>query len=456
LRLAHVRPLDVAAAAERIRLAAAELQRARVLWLPTLEVGPDYFRHDGQNQDVAGNVFGNSRSTFMFGAGPGMVFAVSDALLAPLAQRQVLLAREAALQAAHNDTMLAVAEAYFNVQQARGELAGAIDSARRAEDLVRRTEQFAREIVPALEAARARAELARRRQAISAARQRWSVASAELARVLRLNPAAVVLPLEPPHLRVTLVPLDCPVDDLIGVALTTRPELAENQALVQATLERLRQERLRPLVPSVLVRGGSTIPTGTLGFGVFGAGRNSHLGDFSARTDIDVQLLWEFQNLGFGNRALVHARKAENRLAVLELFRIQDRVAAEVVQAYAEARFALERLGEAETGVKDALESAVQNFEGLRQTRQPGGAIVLLVRPQEAVAAVQALAQAYNDYYGAVADYDRAQFRLYRALGHPSQFVADMAADAVGCPPPAPPAPPPPEPDTLPAPRRGP
>ena len=26
--------------------------------------------------------------------------------------------------------------------------------------------------------------------------------------------------------------------------------------------------------------------------------------------------------------------------------------------------------------------------------------------------------EAYADYYAAVADYDRAQFRLYRALGH--------------------------------------
>jgi hypothetical protein len=41
------------------------------------------------------------------------------------------------------------------------------------------------------------------------------------------------------------------------------------------------------------------------------------------------------------------------------------------------------------------------------------------------VAAVGALAQAYVDYYGAIADYDRAQFRLYHALGHPAQALAE-------------------------------
>ena len=48
-----------------------------------------------------------------------------------------------------------------------------------------------------------------------------------------------------------------------------------------------------------------------------------------------------------------------------------------------------------------------------------------------AVAAVQALAQAYGDYYAAVADYNRAQFRLYRALGRPAEAVLP---DGAACP----------------------
>ena len=39
------------------------------------------------------------------------------------------------------------------------------------------------------------------------ARERWRVASADLARILRLEPTALVEPLEAPHLRVTLVAL---------------------------------------------------------------------------------------------------------------------------------------------------------------------------------------------------------------------------------------------------------
>jgi outer membrane protein TolC len=435
LQLAGVRPIDVALASERIRLAVAQLERAQVLWLPTVYLGVDYFRHDGQIQSVEGDVFGTSKSSFMIGAAPFAVFAITDALFAPLAERQNIRSRTAALQAARNDSVLAVAESYFNVQQARGELAGAVDAARRAEEVVRRTEKLAaggEGILADVDVVRARTELARRDQALDTARERWRVAGADLVRLLRLDASAVVVPLELPHLRVTVVALDKPVDDLIPLALTNRPELAAQQALVQATLVRLRQERLRPLIPSVLLRGASTNPAGTLAGGYFGGGLNDSLGNFSARSDFDVQLLWEFQNLGFGNRARVNERRAENQLSVLELFRIQDRVAADVVQAYAQAQSAERRLGKAESGLKDAVESANKNFQGLGQTRTAGGKVIILViRPQEVVAAIQALVLAYNDYYGAVADYNRAQFRLYHALGEPAQY---LAAQGNGCP----------------------
>jgi outer membrane protein TolC len=339
LRLSNVRPVDIAIASQRVKLAVPQLQRAEVLWLPTILLGTDYFRHDGQIQDVAGNVFGTSKSAFMVGCGPSAVFAVTDALFEPLAQRQVLRARAAGLQAAQNDSLLAVAEAYFNVHQALGQLAGALDSAGKADQLVRAVEKLA-------------------------------------------------------------------------------------PGLVQATLRRERQERFRPFLPSVLLRGAATNPAGTLAAGAFGGGLNSLLGKFSARSDFDVQVLWEWQNLGFSNRARVNERRAENQLASLDFIRIRDQVAAEVAQAYAQARAAANSLGEAEVELRNAVESYKRNLEGLNQTQRNAGKIVrLVVRPQEVAAAVQALAQAYADNYGAVGDYDRARFRLYHALGHPAQLV---------------------------------
>jgi outer membrane protein TolC len=429
LQLAHVRAVDIAAAAERIQVASAALEQAEVLWLPTITVGGDYSRHDGLNQDTQGNIFANSRGSLMFGIGTGIgttaVVNVCDAIFAPLAARQQVRGRQADRQTASNDTLLAVSDAYFTVQQARGELAGALAATQRTEELVRRTKKLAPELVPELEIDRAEAELARRQQAQLFARERWKVAGAELQRVLRLDPLAQVEPLEPPQLRVELIDLHKPVDDLVPIALTSRPELASQQAQVQLTLTLMRQERLRPLIPSILLRGASTPVTGTLAAGVFGGGPDSTIANGGLRSDLDLQVLWQFDNLGLGNRAKVHQREAENRLAVVDLFRLQDRVAAEVVQAHAQAQLAAGRVNLAEKGVRSALNSADQNLLALGQTRGVGNARQLLVRPLEAVAAVQALAQAYGDYYGAVADANRAQFRLYRALGQPAECLVD-------------------------------
>jgi hypothetical protein len=125
-----------------------------------------------------------------------------------------------------------------------------------------------------------------------------------------------------------------------------------------------------------------------------------------------------------GNIARIRERRGENAQALLQLFQLQDRIAAEVIQAHAQAQEAQARWQQAEEGLTFAADSLEKNFEGLSQTRRAGDVVLLVIRPQEALAAVQALAQAYNDYYAAAADHAIAQFRLYRALGRPAQGLA--------------------------------
>src|SRR6266702_643547 len=80
LALAQAKPLDIAIAGQRLEQALAQEQKAKTLWLPSLLAGIDYTRHDGQLQDVVGNVFGTSKQSFMAGGGPIAVFAFADAL----------------------------------------------------------------------------------------------------------------------------------------------------------------------------------------------------------------------------------------------------------------------------------------------------------------------------------------------------------------------------------------
>jgi len=107
-----------------------------------------------------------------------------------------------------------VAEAYFNVQRlaANWRRGGRV---RRAEDVVRKTEKLSPAWSRRWKYCAPGPKQSRRRQAVQSARERWRIASADLARVLRLEPTALVEPLEPPHLLLTLVPADRTVDELV-------------------------------------------------------------------------------------------------------------------------------------------------------------------------------------------------------------------------------------------------
>jgi outer membrane protein TolC len=429
LRLADARPLIIEAARAAVETEYGLYQQARVLWLPSVYLGADYQRHDGGEENIlTGQTILGPRNQFLAGGGAQMVFALTDAIYSPLAERQLLRARNLEIQTAKNDALLSVALAYFDVQQARGTLAGTLDSVAKARDLARRVEALGRGLAPRIEVERVNALLANLEQQGASFRQDWLTSSATLARVLRLDPAAVVVPLEPPHLHITLISPKETVDALIPVGLTNRPELATQQAVVQATLVRLRQERLRPLLPSLVLQSNAT-PTADLGAGVYGTGTHS-LNHFSGRSDWDAEVVWQLKNLGFGNRGLITQRRGEQRQAQVELFRIQDMVADDVAQARAQVQAAAVRVGRAEAEVKSALVSYQGNLKGLSETVRAGDLLQLVNRPQEVVAALQQLQQAYINYFTTANDYNRAQFRLFRALGYPAQGLA--CGDALG------------------------
>jgi outer membrane protein TolC len=423
LRLADARPLVIEAARAAVETQMGVYKQARVLWLPTVYVGFDYQRQDGSQQNaLTGGPLIGPRDQFFAGTGARAVFATTDAIYAPLAERQVLRSRNIDVQTAKNEAVLSVALAYFDVQQARGILAGTLDSVAKARELAERIAALAQGLAPSIEVDRALATLAELEQQEATARQDWRFNSASLTRVLRLNPASVVVPLEPPHLQVVLIAPKETVETLVPIGLTNRPELASQQAIVQATLARLKQERMRPLIPSIVLQSNAT-PGETLGVGAFGTGSNS-LNSWSSRSSWDAEVVWEFKNLGFGNRGLIEQRRGEQRLADVELFRIQDQVAAEVAQAQALVEAAAVRVVKAEAGLKAAVVSYAGNLKGLSETVRAGDLLILINRPQEVVAALQQLQQAYINYYTSANDFSRAEFRLFRALGYPAQVIA--------------------------------
>ena len=178
LSLSNARPLIIAYAQASVEEAAARLQNAKVLWLPNLNFGVDYYRHDGYDQTTNGTIITDNKNSYYAGAGAALNFAVTDAIFRPLAARQELAARQSDLQAARNDALLAVASAYFDVQESRGRLAAIVDSANKANDLVNQIRGLSQGLVPEIEVDRARALQYDLQQQVAAARANWRIASA--------------------------------------------------------------------------------------------------------------------------------------------------------------------------------------------------------------------------------------------------------------------------------------
>jgi outer membrane protein TolC len=426
LKLNGVRNLDIVITRQQILAAIADLSSARALWLPSLFYGPSWYRSDGQIQTVTGQVQPISRSALFLGGtaalnntiqgpppgtgipsvnGSTATLRISDAIFEPMAARRILAANQAALRTATNDTMLEVAEAYFDLQGATGRLAIAREAAANAEALAAITNAYAR-TGQGLEADHRRAltEVKHRRRETHLASGQLLVASANLIRLLVLDPNIVMAPVEPPECIIHLIPDDIPLDNLLSRGMQDRPELASAQDRVAAAAVRQRQARLRPFIPSVFM---------TYAGGGLGGGANAFFGDFGARGDAEVGLFWELQNLGFTDVAIMRRRAAELEISNLEKIRTQTRVGADVVAAYETRQAASRQIEDARETVVEALDSLKLNFVNIRQGAQLPGA----TRPIEVLQPIQALAQGRLDYLDSVLSYNRAQFQLKRAIG---------------------------------------
>jgi outer membrane protein TolC len=416
LRLAGANNLQIAFAAEQVQAALAREDRADVLWVPSLRAGLIYNYHTGPIQDTVGKVVDVDRGSLFVGGGIGIGnspltgpaggprmfvdLSLVDALFEPLAARQRVWSAQANQTAAFNDTLLEATFAYISLWRASSSVAIAEEAVTNAEELARLTGEYARtgQGLQA-DADRARAELQSRQRTLLESKEAVAITSAELARILRLDPATRLVPVETVPVPLHLVDGSTDVYELIGQAQASRPELTASNAAIQETWYRTRQEHWRPWMPHLYagMSGGS-----------FGGGTGSNMDNFGGRADFDLAAIWQVENLGLGNSARHREQESLNRQAHLTRSRLADQIAMEVTQAHQRILFRAEQIHAAEAQVRSATEALILNLEGIQ-----GG----VLRPIEIQQAIGALASARQAYLDAVMDYNQAQFALLRALG---------------------------------------
>lgn len=292
----------------RVQEAYAQLDQAEVLWLPSLQAGFSFHRHDGNYQASDGSIVDVNRNSFQYGLGagavgagttprPGLVaqFHLADAIFQPEIARTTAWARGHAANGVMNEQLLNVAVAYLELLEAWQDTRILEDSRGRTRDLSKLTSDFAAtgQGLQA-DADRLETELKLVDSRLVASQERIDVASARLAQQLSIAADRPIAPLDPTVVPIDLIALDIDRASLISTGLMNRPELKESQALVAAACEQYRRQKYAPFVPSVL-----------LGFSTsgFGGGLGNNLDNVDDRYDFDALMTWEVRNLGFGERA---------------------------------------------------------------------------------------------------------------------------------------------------------
>ncbi len=398
LRLAGAQNLDVKIAREKLAEAKANHGSAVANFFPWISPGIGYRRHDGNIQDVAGNIIEVHKQSYAPGATVAAQVDLGDAIYKELAAKQLMRAADHAVEAQRQQSVAGAAAGYFDLLAAQA-------AVRVAAEAVNISSNYEAQVARAVEAGlafkgdalRVRVQTERNQLTLRRASEEQRVAAARLAQTLRLNPAVVLTPQDSDLLPTTL--LQTNLSSLVTEALTARPELKQNSALIASARETEKGAKYGPLVPSV---GAQAF------FGGLGGGRQDDVGNFDHQEDYVVGLSWRIGPGGIFDFDRQRATTARRKIAELTGEQLRDEITRQVVEAATRAESMTDQLATAQR----AITAAEESFRLAQQRKEFGVGIVL-----ETIQTEQELTRARLDYLKAIAQFNKAQYALLRATG---------------------------------------
>lgn len=403
----------VAVAKWRVQEAYANLDRARVMWLPSIQPGFSFHRHDGNYQASNGDIIDVNRNSFQYGlgnnatgagttptAGLSAQFHLADAIFEPEIAKHQAWARGHASTSVVNQQLRDASIAYLNFLRAHQDRSIMRQSQGLVDELVTLTTSFAQAGAGLQsDADRLQTEAAMVAARLNQSEEAVAVSEARLAQVLSLDGVETFSPAEPTLVPITFAEASIDGASLIQIGLTHRPELKESQNLVAAACEEYHRQKISPFVPSVLLGFSS---------GGFGGGLGNELENVDGRYDLDAAMTWRVRNLGFGEQAERRRAASQVQRAKYEKLRLMDEVVRQVDQSHRQVRRRGERIEIAQRAIGFAQDSFDRNLSRIRDGQG---------LPIEALQSVRALEESRRLYLAAVADHNEAQFQLQWALG---------------------------------------
>jgi len=402
LRLAGAQNLDIQIAQQRLAEAEAASLSAKEAFLPALSLGSSYRRHDGRLQNTEGDILDVDKQSYTAGGALTAQVDLGEAVYRALQAHRLTTAAAYALDAQRDETVLSAALGYFDLARSRAHGSVAAEALRLARDYEDQLHR-AVEIGIAFRGDALRAEVQRGRSEIELRRtvEEQRVQAAHLAQILHLDATVALVSQDADPTPIVLVGADVPLDALLGRAHVRRPELRQAGALVEAARQAERGAVIGPLLPSL----GAQAFAGGLG-----GGRGGGTGSFGDSEDYYAGLSWRIGPGGLFDLGRMRMARARLRTAELSRAKQADAIVREVVEGYARVQSLADQMASA----REMLRNAEQAMRLTAERKEFDVGVVL-----EHLLAQQDLAQARRQDVQAIADYDKAQYALQRAVGGP-------------------------------------
>ena len=400
LRLATANNLEILEARARVQEAGGEKNHALAEFFPTASYSFTARKIDGRSQASFGELGDRTFSTL----NPAGVLSLSvdpgRALFDTLAAYKLLDAATQQEARVTQQTLFTVARQYFDLEQAQARVAIAEQAVRASQELVRLSrDRESLGIGLKVDVVRAEARLAQDEGLLFQAQKEFRDASVKLALTLKVDPSVTLFPLEPAVKQLTVIPAATSLDDLLHRAAVQRPEVKELTLRAEAAEDQHTALWWKALGPKVV----GTVEESAIGRS-FDLGNRQIYGGFIG---------WTLSPSSIGEMQTAKARIDQTKL---QAERIVESVKAEVIQAREAVLTAQEQIEAAHRGVQAAEASLA-----LSQVRLEGGVGLTL----EVLEAQEALTTARTALVGAIAQYNKEEAGLLRAIG-------EMSATALG------------------------
>lgn len=400
LRLAGAQNLDIQIARQRLAEATANHESAIEQFFPWISPGAAYRRHENRIQAVDGTMLDADKQSYTVGAAVTAQLDLGDAIYKTLAAKQLVKAADHALESQRQDSALSAAHGFYDLSKANA-LAGVV---KEAFDISQDYQHQLHEAVGVGIAfkgdeLRVQTQTERYQLALRQALEQQRVSSARLAQTLHLDASVVLVSKDADLVPLTLVEPKSPLNALVQQALTSRPELKQSQALVTAAEDAKNGVVYGPLIPTV----GAQAFAGGLG-----GGKNGSTGNFDQSEDYFVGVGWRIGPGGLFDFGRTHASKARLEAAKLGGAKLRDEITRQVVEGHTRVQSLYDQLATA----RQSLSTASETLRLTRERKQFGVGAVL-----EDIQAQQELTRSRSDYLTAVAEFNKAQYQLVRALG---------------------------------------